>query len=96
MQVEPRVKRFLIERIDRFRILLGDMCIAHVFAYRASIFTLGQRIVIAVTRARFSLLDAQFLKDSRDRFIDVLRTIIRVEAINFKRKLFDDQLQHGQ
>jgi len=94
--IHRRQQRFLIERIDGFCVLLGDVFEAHVLAHHAGIFALCQRVIVAVARARFGLLDAQFLKDRGHRAIDVFGAVVRVKAPNYKRELFDDQLQHGQ
>ena len=63
MEIEPGIERFLIERIDGFRVLLGDMFVAHVLAHNTGILALGQRIVVALARAGFGLFDAQLLKN---------------------------------
>ena len=49
-----------------------------------------------MARARFGLLDAQFLKDCRHRAVDVLGAVVRVKPLKYKRKLFYDQLQYWQ
>ena len=90
VKIEPWIERFLIERIDGFSVLLGDMFVAHVLAHHTGILALCQRVIVTVARARFGLFDAQFLKDSRHWAVDVLGTVVRVKAQNHKRKLFDD------
>ena len=94
MQNEPRIEYFLIELIDGFSVLLGDMCVAYVLAHDTGVLALGQRVIVALARARLGLLDAKFLENLRHRALDKLGAVIRVKTQNHKRELPDDRLPH--
>lgn len=63
VQIEPGIEGFLIKGLG---ILLRNMGVALVLPSHAGILAVSQGVVVAVTRARLSLLDAQFVQ-VRDR-----------------------------
>ena len=66
---------------------LTDSGIAHVLAHDAGILTLGQGVIVAVTRTRFGLLDTQFLQQSGHLAVDVRRAVVLMKALDLKREL---------
>ena len=76
--------------------MLGNVAIAHVLAHDAGILALGQRVIVAVTRTRLCLLNAQLLQQGGNIVIDVLRTVVRMKPLDLKRKLEHHQQQDRQ
>ena len=104
MVVDERCQQVLEEVVDQRRVVARDVAVAEVVAHHRGVFALHQRVVVAVSWAGFGeLLDVQlqdcdscrylFVQQFGDLSIDVLSAIVRVEAIDDKRKCCDQAAQ---
>ena len=80
--------------VDQRCVVARDVAVAEVVAHHRGVFALHQRVVVAVSWAGFGeLLDVQIVQQFGDLSIDVLRAIVRVEAIDYKWKCCDQAAQ---
>ena len=94
MVVDERRQQVLEEVVDQRRVVARDVAVAEVVAHHRGVFALHQRVVVAVSWAGFGeLLDVQIVQQFGDLSIDVLRAIVRVEAIDYKGKYCDQAAQ---
>ena len=94
MVVDERRQQVLEEVVDQRRVVARDVAVAEVVAHHRGVFALHQRVVVAVSWAGFGeLLDVQIVQQFGDLSIDVLRAIVRVEAIDYKGKCCDQAAQ---
>ena len=82
MVVDERRQQVLEEVVDQRRVVARDVAVAEVVAHHRGVFALHQRVVVAVSWAGFG-----------DLSIDVLRAVVRVEAIDYKGKCCDQAAQ---
>ena len=88
MVVDERRQQVLEEVVDQRRVVARDVAVAEVVAHHRGVFALHQRVVVAVSWAGFGeLLDVQIVQQFGDLSIDVLRAIVRVEAIDYKLEM---------
>ena len=89
MVVDERRQQVLEEVVDQRRVVARDVAVAEVVAHHRGVFALHQRVVVAVSWAGFGeLLDVQIVQQFGDLSIDVLRAIVRVEAIDSNGNAF--------
>ena len=87
MVIDKRCQQVLEEVVDQRRVVARDVAVAEVVAHHRGVFALHQRVVVAVSWARFGeLLDVQIVQQFGDLSVDVLGAVVRVEAINYKGK----------
>src|SRR5665213_3072038 len=92
MKVQIVIEAVSIELIDVIGVSLRDVAIAHMLANHRSVFALHQAIVVAGTRARFGLFNQHSLEQRRYRFVDELRAVVGMEAMNGERELMQNRL----
>jgi hypothetical protein len=99
VEVDVRVEVMRTERVDLFGKRLRDVRVPQVFPHHRAILGFRQCVVVGMPRAGLGELDAQLLQQRGDLVIDILRTIIRMESQDDKRKarqqLPDDRQQIG-
>ena len=85
-----------MELVDAVRVDGRDVAEAHVFADDGGVLGLDQLVVAGLAGAPLGLLDEQLAQQSGYGLVDELRAVVGAEALDCKRELAQDRLQHGQ
>ena len=93
MVVQIDVQMVFVELADGASMLLRNVHASHGLSNHASVLSLHQRVVVAVSRPGFGLSDQEFVQQPCYDLVDVLRSIIGVESKNRKGILFNQIFQ---
>lgn len=87
MEVDVRIKEFLMVSIEQIGALLGDMGIAQLLADHRSVLGFHQGIVVGMSGAGFGETDQELVEQPGHIMIDKFGSVVRVKTQNGEREL---------